>query len=178
MSHSNTRPSAADLWDKYSYNPFTGTLHRRDNDRPLRGNRCNRSHQLSIQYNSRHPYAVVVFTWINGRWPIQGLEVDHIDRNPFNQRWYNLREVTRRQNMQNTRRNRGGAYKHKIKDIWNATIFVNGKSVYLGSFKTEKEARAAYLTACASHGLAYLPELTSAGVATPGAAFIGPGFAW
>ena len=158
MSHSNTRPCVADLWDKYSYNPFTGALHRRDNDRPLKGNRCNRSHQLSIHGSSRHPYGVVVFAWIHGRWPIQGLEIDHIDRNPFNQRWSNLREVTRRQNMQNTRRSRGGTIQGKLS--WNATIQVNGQTIRLGPFSTEWEARAAYISACASRGLAFLPELS------------------
>ena len=157
MSQSNVRPPVEDLWEKYSYNPFTGTLHRRDNDLPLRGNRCKRTHQLSIHGTARHPYGVVVFTWINGRWPIQGMEIDHIDRDPFNQRWYNLREVTRRQNMQNTRRARGGAFKSGKR--WYALIQVAGQSHNLGSFTTEREARAAYLAACASRGLAYLPEL-------------------
>jgi hypothetical protein len=160
MSQSNVRPSVAYLRDKYSYNPFTGTLHRRDNDRPLRGNRCKRTHQLSIHGSSRHPYGVVVFAWIHGRWPIQGMEIDHIDRNPFNQRWYNLREVTRRQNMQNTRRARSGAYRSG--DSWYACIFVAGRSRSLGYFKTQKEAKAAYLAACASYGFAYLPELVRA----------------
>jgi hypothetical protein len=146
-----------DLWDKYSYNPFTGTLHRRDNDRPLRGNRCNRSHQLSIHYTSRHPYGVVVFAWVTGRWPIQGMEIDHIDRNPFNHRWNNLREVTRRQNTQNTRRFRGGARLYGSR--WLATIWIDGRTCNLGSFATQKEAQTAYLAACASRGLAYLPEL-------------------
>ena len=159
MSQSNVRPSVEDLWEKYSYNPFTGTLHRRDNDRPLMGNRCKRSHQLSIHYRSRHPYGVVVFAWITGRWPIQGMEIDHIDRNPFNQRWYNLREVTRRQNMQNTKRSRGGAIQGKRS--WSATIQVGGVTHRFGPFKSEAEARAAYLSACASHGLAYLPELVT-----------------
>jgi hypothetical protein len=85
------------------------------------------------------------------------MEIDHIDRNPFNQRWYNLREVTRRQNMQNTRRARGGAFKSGRR--WYVYIQVSGQTQKLGSFITEKEARAAYLTACASKGLAYLPEL-------------------
>lgn len=160
MSQSNLRPSVGDLWDKYSYNPFTGTLHRRDNDRPLKGNRCRRSHQLSIHYTARHPYGVVVFAWMQGRWPIQGMEIDHIDRNPFNQHWYNLREVTRRQNMQNTRRARGGTT--KTATGWSASIWLIGRAKYLGNFKTRKEAQAAYLAACASHGLAYLPELVRA----------------
>ena len=157
VSHSNVRPFVGDLWDKYSYNPSTGTLHRRDNDRPLLGNRCNRSHQLSIHGSSRHPYGVVVFAWINGRWPIQGMEIDHIDRDPFNQRWHNLREVTRRQNMQNTRRSNGGTTRRGSR--WIASIWVDRKAHKLGSFATQKEAQTAYLAACASRGLAYLPEL-------------------
>ena len=160
MSQSNVRPSLEELWDKYSYNPFTGTLHRRDNDRPLRGNRCNRSHQLSIHGTARHPYGVVVFAWINSRWPIQSMEIDHIDRNPFNNRCNNLREVTRRQNMQNTRRAKGGAYRHK--KMWTATIFIQGKTHNLGSYSTETQARTAYLTACNNHQFAFIPELITA----------------
>lgn len=85
------------------------------------------------------------------------MEIDHIDRNPFNQRWRNLREVTRRQNMQNTHRSRGGT--RRSGSQWMASIYLEGRSQVLGSFGTEKEARSAYLTACASRGLAYLPEL-------------------
>jgi hypothetical protein len=85
------------------------------------------------------------------------MEVDHIDRNPFNQRWNNLREVTRRQNMQNTKRARSGAYKSG--NTWYACIFVAGRRKSLGYFSKEKEAKAAYLAACAAHGFAYLPEL-------------------
>jgi len=86
------------------------------------------------------------------------MEIDHIDRNPFNQRWNNLREVTRRQNMQNTKRARGGATPSGKR--WAASIYVEGKTHKLGSFTTQKEAQTAYLAACASRGLAYLPELT------------------
>jgi hypothetical protein len=161
MSQSNVRPSLEELWDKYSYNPFTGTLHRRDNDRPLRGNRCGKSsHQLSIHATARHPYGVVVFAWINGRWPIQGMEIDHIDRNPFNNRCNNLREVTRRQNMQNTKRARGGAT--CCGRSWIAQISIQGKNRVLGPFNTELQARKAYLTACNEHRFAFIPELITA----------------
>jgi hypothetical protein len=85
------------------------------------------------------------------------MEIDHIDRNPFNQRWNNLREVTRRQNMQNTRRSRGGASRKGSR--WESSIWVAGRSHFLGSFTTQKEAQTAYLAACASRGLAYLPGL-------------------
>jgi hypothetical protein len=158
MSQSNVRPSLEELWDKYSYNPFTGTLHRRDNDRPLRGNRCGKSsHQLSIHGTARHPYGVVVFAWINGRWPIQGMEIDHIDRNPFNNRCNNLREVTRRQNIQNTKWFRAGTRYRK--GSWNTHIYLNGKDHWIGTFNTESEARKAYLNICIQRDLACLPEL-------------------
>ena len=157
MSQSNLHPSVGDLWDKYSYNPFTGTLHRRDSDRPLGGCRNKKCHQIAF-YTSRHPYGVVVFAWMQGRWPIQGMDIYHIDRNPFNQRWHNLREVTRRQNMQNTKLFRGGTAKTRTGD-WSAYITIGGQKTYLGQYDTQKEAQAAYLAACVSHGLTYLPEL-------------------
>jgi hypothetical protein len=160
VKHSNERPDPSYLWEKYSYNPFTGKLHRRDNDKELKGNKCGNCHQLSIHGKARHPYAVVVFTWIKARWPIHGMEIDHIDRNPFNQRVNNLREVTRRQNKQNTRRFKGGAVLKNNR--WEVSYYKDKKSTYLGSFSTEIEARLAYINKCVTDGEPILPELLEA----------------
>ena len=145
MSTLNEKPPVEYLWEKYSYNPLTGALHRRDNDRVLRGNHSTRSHQLSIHYRSRHPYAVVIWAFMTGAWPIH--EIDHIDRDHYNHRWWNLRELTSRRNKLNTRRARAGAYPDGSR--WQARIRHGGKNHYLGSFATQAEAQAAYAAALA-----------------------------
>ena len=115
----NYRPPVETLWEKYSYNPFTGRFHSIIDDYEYRGNLVgippSTSHQLSVSGKSRFPYGVCVFAWLNGRWPQEGLEIDHIDRNPFNHRHWNIREVTRGENMLNrrNRRNRRGSAKCK-----------------------------------------------------------------
>jgi hypothetical protein len=43
----------------------------------------------------------LVFVIHNGRWPLPGLSLDHIDKNTLNDCITNLREVTHQQNMEN-----------------------------------------------------------------------------
>jgi hypothetical protein len=105
-----SRPDVADLWDKYSFDPFKGRFHCRETDYLFRGNACNRSHQLSVSFQHRYPYGVCVFAWYTGRWPDDGMQIDHIDRNPFNHQVWNLREVTPAQNNAN----RGPYRKRKV----------------------------------------------------------------
>ena len=144
MSIVNEKPPVEYLWDKYSYNPFTGALHRKDTDRELKGNHSTRSHQLSIHGKARHPYAVVVWAFMTGAWPND--VIDHIDRNPYNHTLWNLREVTHRENTLNTRRQRAGAYSTPSGKC-KSKIQIKGKSKHLGTFNTKKEAQSAYAAA-------------------------------
>jgi hypothetical protein len=73
----------------------------------------------------------------------KGLEIDHINGNPLDNRKRNLRVVTHGQNMINTRKRKDntsgykGVTKHSIKgnEYWVARIHTNGKSKILGYFK-------------------------------------------
>jgi hypothetical protein len=76
-------------------------------------------------------------------------EIDHKDGNPSNNRIGNLREATRRQNCQNVRA-KGVRYEPDRKR-WVARICIDYRQIYIGRFKTEKEARIAYLAASKSH---------------------------
>lgn len=76
--------------------------------------------------------------------------VDHINGNGLDNRKSNLRICTNQQNLLNRGAQRGGTSIYKGvcarggKNKWTAQITFNRKSIYLGSFKTEKEAALAY----------------------------------
>jgi len=75
----------------------------------------------------------------------EGMEIDHIDRNPSNNKLDNLRLVTHQQNMFNIYGK--GYYLNKVSNKWQAQIRLNYKRIHIGMFDTEAEARAAYLQA-------------------------------
>lgn len=77
--------------------------------------------------------------------------VDHIDRDPANNKWANLRAATKSQNNANShtrvRSATGfkGVFHHKRK--FRAQISVEGRCKYLGLFASPEEAHAAYVRA-------------------------------
>jgi hypothetical protein len=82
----------------------------------------------------------------------EGFDVDHVDGNKLNNQRSNLRYCTRSQNMGNCKAHKdskfgikGVCYQPRSqKRPWYARIMVNGKHIYLGSFKTHEEAEAVY----------------------------------
>jgi hypothetical protein len=81
------------------------------------------------------------------------LIIDHIDRNPLNNKKSNLRICTRQQNNMNCdiQKNNSsgitGVEWHKINKKWIAKIGYNKKTIYLGSFENKEEAQNARLIA-------------------------------
>ena len=71
------------------------------------------------------------------------LIVDHIDRNPKNNKLENLRYISTQQNSFN-RGAKGYSYRKNI-NKWVGCLRVNGETIYLGVFDTELEAKNAYL---------------------------------
>ena len=87
------------------------------------------------------------------------VQVDHIDHNKTNNNYQNLRWVSQPQNMKNvmkregtTSRYLGVSYNAKDKR-WRARISVNEKSIHIGQFKTEDEARDARREAIIKYNL-------------------------
>lgn len=91
--------------------------------------------------------------YMNDAWPKK--DIDHINGEPDDNTWTNLREATCSENCANrkkTRFNKSGfkgvtKYYHK----WDARICVNGVKYYLGLFDTAEEAHAAYMVAARKH---------------------------
>lgn len=88
-----------------------------------------------------HRIAFVVMT---GSFPTQ--HVDHIDGNPLNNIWTNLREVSQAVNTRNqklNKRNRSGyagVYHIKRDNRWASQVKVDGVITRLGAFDTPEEA--------------------------------------
>jgi len=77
--------------------------------------------------------------------------VDHANRNTFDCRRSNLRKCSQSQNMANSSLINTGRKRSKFKGVKmvmgiypTAQIMVNRKCIYLGSFKTERDAAQAY----------------------------------
>lgn len=69
----------------------------------------------------------------------KGYAVDHINHNKADNRKENLRICTTQQNCMN--KNVKGYYWDKERNKWQAKICVNGKTIFLGRFNTEDDAK-------------------------------------
>ena len=106
----------------------------------------------------------LIITTFCGKQP-KSHQVDHIDRNPFNNKLDNLRFVTRAQNRMNTEKQQGrrqdsSQFKgvSRNKNRWRARICKDKDVVWLGNFEKEEDAARAYdKAACKLFGeFAYL----------------------
>lgn len=88
--------------------------------------------------------------------PGPGYVADHINRDTLDNRRVNLRWVTRAQNKANAKRHRnaGSRFKgvHRLRSgAWMARITVAGRRRWLGSYRSEEAAAAAYDAAALEH---------------------------
>jgi hypothetical protein len=83
----------------------------------------------------------LAFLYMTGQWPQD--EVDHVNRDQYDDRWENLREATRSEN--NLNRDYTGATGHKgiYKHSQNDRYVAQYDNIYIGSYKTIEEATAA-----------------------------------
>lgn len=92
----------------------------------------------------------LAWMYVSGEWPSQ--EIDHIDGNPSNNKISNLRDISRTGNAQNKRKAQAnsitgilGVTKHHRK--WQASITIDKKAIFLGSFENKELAQKAYIDA-------------------------------
>jgi hypothetical protein len=95
--------------------------------------------------------ARLIWLYMTGEWPPN--EVDHINTDKSDDMWDNLRLANHTQQRWNTNvtsRNTSGykcVYPQKRDGRWYATITIDGKRVFLGSFSTKERASIAYINA-------------------------------
>ncbi len=144
----------------FSYNRETGDLIRKTN--ASRQNKGSIAGSLRLDgrlYTSvggmSHLNHQIIFLMVTGR---RVKEIDHIDHNPSNNSWANLREVTHEQNQRNRRIGKNntsghiGVYRDKRNGKWNSQIMVNTKCINLGSFNDKSDAIAARAEANIKYG--------------------------
>lgn len=77
----------------------------------------------------------------------QNLVIDHINGNPLDNRIDNLRLVTQAVNCRNQNTKKGNLVWRKRERKWLAKYTKDGKTIEIGYYKTQQEARDAYLKA-------------------------------
>ena len=93
-------------------------------------------------------HQVVAMTFLNHNPNGHKVVVDHVDNNKTNNSIYNLQVITARLNVSKDRLDKTSKYTgvcwHKAGRKWYAQIRIEGKTKYLGSYKSEFRAHLAY----------------------------------
>jgi hypothetical protein len=133
-----------------SYNPRTGEIFRTSSPQRrfnnMRADRANGRYKIVSVQGLRFSAHRLAWFLYYGYWP---KEIDHINRDGFDNRINNLREVTRSENLRNrkTQSNNALAVKgvrKRGKSSYVAAINLPSGRVHIGSYKTEKEAVDSY----------------------------------
>ena len=90
--------------------------------------------------------------------PEEGEEVDHINRNPLDNRMANLRSVPHWRNAHNRQSRPAksgvrGVCQPKGRRKWRAVIYINRRCIQIGNFETKQEAVDARRAAERQHGV-------------------------
>lgn len=148
----------------FQYNPDTGLLARRvtvshnAKSGGVVGYKSSRRggmpHCMQVRINGKL-YKVHRVIWLlqTGKWP-DG-HIDHVDGDPFNNKWTNLRLATNSQNLQNRKAQRnsstGISGVAPFGEKFRAFVTVDGKHKHLGLFSSLEDAANARKLAAKEH---------------------------
>jgi hypothetical protein len=158
MSTNNYTLTAERLRELLDYDPETGAFKWRVAGKGIAHIGCQagakRRDGRSVIRIDNTLYMAYRVAWLHmtGEWP--GGDIDHINGDPTDDRFENLRDVSRSVNLQNQRRARSnsrsgvlGVFFQKTMNKWTAKLQLNWKTTSLGYFDTKEEAHLAYLKA-------------------------------
>lgn len=155
------KPTIFELRNRLSYCQDTGKLfwkigHRRKRPGDEAGYLHPNGYVVVGLNGSMHGAHRIAFAIHYGKWP--DLHIDHINGNRSDNRIKNLREASQSVNSQNRREVRKGkplsylgVRKNQGSKTFSASININGKDKWLGSYKTPELAHKAYMEAKAKH---------------------------
>ena len=136
-----------ELKEKINYNPDTGVFTRIKPGRGINLKKpagCVKTKEtgkryISIRYDGMELKAHrLAWFFMTGSWPEN--EIDHINGDGTDNRWINLRDVTRIENGKNLRRSSSntsgitGVYFSSKRNRWKSQIYVNSKLIQIGYY--------------------------------------------
>lgn len=153
--------TAAEVKSSLSYDPETGVFTRLvGRGAKVVGTPTDSGHLLIWVCGRLYKAHRLAWLVMTGVWP--ECEIDHINRNPADNRWVNLREATRADNVRNRT---NFARKHNLprgvtinRGRYRAQAKIDGVQTYLGYFDAPEQAHEAYLAAIGPARAAFLPD--------------------
>ena len=134
------------LKELYDYDPESGLLKSKRYGKPI-GSPDRKSQGLRTRFGRIHR---LIWVWMTGE-ELGDDVIDHINGDPFDNRWCNLRRCTIAQNQMNRGLNvnstsgcKGVSWITRTMR-WRATIGYKGKIHFLGEYETADEAYDVYL---------------------------------
>lgn len=138
------------------YDPDTGVFTRRNKQSgvskgAISGSRTNEGYLVTSIDCKLYSCHRLAWLYITGDWPTG--QIDHINGDRSDNRFCNLRDVSRQQNTENQRKaQRSNKSTGVLGTFKNGTGFAarishHGTKKYLGTFRTVEEASAAYMAA-------------------------------
>lgn len=140
-------------WNKRWAGKVAGRKATHNKDKNRKQDRAGRPKCIMVNIRSKMLLAHnIIWGMIHGCVP-DGMVIDHINGDPWDNRLLNLRPATNSQNGANARlstRNKTGfkgVYLDRARNLFVAAIRTKGKTTYLGSFHTPQEAHERYCKA-------------------------------
>lgn len=137
------------LRELLGYDPLTGELQWRYSHRgrvagALAGTICTFGYRVIRIDNELFRSARLVWLYMTGQWPDN--DIDHVNGKPSDDRWENLRDATKSENMRNTKMRinntsgaRGVSWNKRLSK-WHARVNVNKTLYHCGYFDSFEAA--------------------------------------
>lgn len=164
QDHRDSRVDAVRVRELFHYDPETGLFTRRVTVAPnaragaLAGRKNSAGHLQLRVHAKLYTAHRLAWLWMTGSWP--SLEIDHINQDKADNRWSNLREATRSQNLINRGHRRKNDLPRGVSKAgrrYQAQIRDTCKFRHLGMFGCPTAAHFAWLKAARDRDANFLP---------------------